>query len=170
MKERAADRGERDAGRSAERGPSQEPRPPETSGPAPGASGQFSEARGERGEGRGRGRRGRRRGRRGGGGARESAPVAAVPESGEAEQAGAPRAAADSGNGSQESTAVAAAPERETPAREYHAEPRESAVHEAAPLAHFEPSPKPESGQNKPYVVWSSAPPKDSGGGRGPEE
>jgi hypothetical protein len=58
--------------------------------------------------------------------------------------------------------------------REYHAEPpRElAAKHEAAPLAHFEPSAKPDPGQNKPYVVWSSAPtPKDVGGaGAEPEE
>jgi ribonuclease E len=177
--ERAAERSERDADRnraerSAERGPSQEPRPPETPGPAAGAPGQFSETRGERGEGRGRGRRGRRRGRRGGSGTRESAPMAAASESGEAVQASAAPTAADAGNGSHESTAVAAAAEREPPAREYHAEPREGTPregtpHEAAPLAHFEPSPKPESGQNKPYVVWSSAPPKESGG-RGPEE
>jgi hypothetical protein len=59
--------------------------------------------------------------------------------------------------------------------RQYHAEPREPAVpHEPAPIAHFEPTPKPESGsaQNKPYVVWSSAPPptpKDTGG-HDPEE
>ena len=55
------------------------------------------------------------------------------------------------------------------PTREFHAQPREpSAPHEPAPLAHFEPSPKPEP--NKPYVVWSSAPPDTSAGGRGSEE
>jgi hypothetical protein len=59
-----------------------------------------------------------------------------------------------------------------TPIREYHSEPRENAVaHEAAPLAHFEPTPKPSAGaaQDKPYVVWSSAPTKDVSG-QGPEE
>jgi ribonuclease E len=169
--ERSSDRGERDADRSsAERAPSQEPRPPESSGTAPGVPGQLGEGRAERGEGRGRGRRGRRRGRRGGGVAREGMPGAAAAESGPVAPTTGTGTADDSGNGSQESTAVAAAAEREAPAREYHAEPRDSSAHEAAaPLAHFEPTPKPESGQSKPYVVWSSAPPKDSGG-RGPEE
>jgi hypothetical protein len=59
------------------------------------------------------------------------------------------------------------------PAREYHAEPRESVpAHEAAPLAHFEPAPKPDAaaaGPGKPYVVWSSAPSTDAGP-RGTEE
>jgi hypothetical protein len=55
--------------------------------------------------------------------------------------------------------------------RQFHAEPPEAAgSHEPAPIAHFEPAPKPDSGssQSKPYVVWSSAPPvpKDTG----PEE
>jgi hypothetical protein len=78
--------------------------------------------------------------------------------------------AAGSGNGSHESAAAAAAPEREPPVREHHGEAREAGTaHEAAPLAHFEPTPKAESGQNKPYVVWSSAPPKEPGG-REPEE
>ena len=49
--------------------------------------------------------------------------------------------------------------------REYHTASRDTAAaHEATPIAHFEPTPKPESGQSKPYVVWSSAPtPKDTG-------
>jgi hypothetical protein len=58
----------------------------------------------------------------------------------------------------------------ESAAREFHAEPRESGgSHE--PIAHFEPSPRPEAGStpNKPYVVWSSTPQKDSGP-RGPDE
>lgn len=58
------------------------------------------------------------------------------------------------------------------PPREYHSEHREPpAAHEAAPLAHFEPTPKPDvaAGGGKPYVVWSSAPSKDVSG-RGPEE
>jgi hypothetical protein len=55
--------------------------------------------------------------------------------------------------------------------REFHSEPREpSAAHEAAPIAHFEPTPKPDStAAGKPYVVWSSAPPKDVGS-RGSED
>jgi ribonuclease E len=178
--ERSADRGERDADRnSTERSAPQEARAPGTSGPAPGAPGQLGEARGERGErgepgergeGRGRGRRGRRRGRRGGGGARESAPTATPSESSLTVQATDAPDAAGSGNGSHESAAAAAAPEREPPVREHHGEAREAGTaHEAAPLAHFEPTPKAESGQNKPYVVWSSAPPKEPGG-REPEE
>jgi len=90
-----------------------------------------------------------------------------------------------SGNGAHESAAAPAAPPaaptadqpRESvepaPPREYHFEPRESTgTHEAAPLAHFEPAPKPEPAgpAKQPYVVWSSAPPKDVGGSRGPEE
>ena len=76
-------------------------------------------------------------------------------------------------NGSHE---AASAAERETrgpaPAREYHAEPRESVAPQAAPLAHFEPSPRPEGAapENKPYVVWSSAPSEKPPGGHGPEE
>jgi hypothetical protein len=59
----------------------------------------------------------------------------------------------------------------EPPPREFHSDPRESAApHEAAPLAHFEPAPKPDPGAgDKPYVVWSSVPSKDAGS-RGPEE
>jgi hypothetical protein len=55
--------------------------------------------------------------------------------------------------------------------REYHSEPRESgAAHEAPPVAHFEPGPKPDAAaQGKPYVVWSSAPSGDAGS-RGSEE
>jgi hypothetical protein len=53
--------------------------------------------------------------------------------------------------------------------REFHAEPVEPAArHEPATIAHFEPTPKPDS--NTPYVVWTSAPPEKSGGDRGPEE
>jgi hypothetical protein len=86
------------------------------------------------------------------------------------------------GNGSHDAPAAAAVapppadhPREATepaPAREYHSEPRDSAgTHEAAPLAHFEPAPKPETnvGPAKPYVVWSSAPPKDVPR-EGPEE
>jgi hypothetical protein len=59
------------------------------------------------------------------------------------------------------------------PEREYHAESREAAAsHEPAPIAHFEPQSKPDTGApaNKPYVVWSSAPPEKDSGGRGSEE
>src|SRR5258708_37389316 len=61
------------------------------------------------------------------------------------------------------------APEREArepaPPREYHAEPREPAPpHEPAPLAHFEPAPKPDGGERgKPYVVWSPTPTEKDG-------
>jgi len=55
----------------------------------------------------------------------------------------------------------------------YHAEPpREPATpRDPAPIAHFEPQPKPDSGsaQKQPYVVWSSAPEKPSSGHE-PEE
>ncbi len=43
-------------------------------------------------------------------------------------------------------------------------EPRESGA--PAPVAHFEPAPRPESGASRPYVVWSSTPAdRPSGGG-----
>jgi ribonuclease E len=146
------------------------PQDPNMAPPAPGA-----EPRHERGERGGRGRRGRRRGRRGGGGggAREGgAPFANAGESNPRES-GAESSAApeDGGNGSHEPVA-----QREpAPPREYHAEPREvSPQREAAPLAHFEPTPRPESGggadSSQPYVVWSSAPAEKPAGGRGPEE
>ena len=100
---------------------------------------------------------------------------------GRAAESGAPSEPALSGNGSH---GAAPAPERvehaaelaprEPALREYHAEPRElGATHEPAPIAHFEPQPKPDTGaqQNKPYVVWSSAPvPSEPTGGREPEE
>ena len=60
-------------------------------------------------------------------------------------------------------------PREEPLPREYHGEPREPPVpHEPAPIAHFEPSPKPDP--SKPYVVWSSAPPDKSPGIPDPEE
>jgi len=67
----------------------------------------------------------------------------------------------------QESRPAAAEPA----AREFHAQPRESGVPHA-PIAHFEPSPRPEAGNppNKPYVVWSSTPSQKDSGDRGPEE
>ena len=92
--------------------------------------------------------------------------------------AGGESAAASPANGSHENggpdatQAPPPAPQAE-PAREFHAEPRDTGTHEAAPIAHFEPTPKPEAGSGaaKPYVVWSSAPAKDAGGSsRGSEE
>jgi ribonuclease E len=146
-------------------------------------SGPPQEGRSERTEGRGRGRRGRRRGRRGGGGgAREGAAPQGTTEM---TAAGPDAGPASSGNGHHDSPAAQAereAHERAAPqsrpesaqsaAHESHAEPRESGgSHESVPIAHFEPSPRPESGttSNKPYVVWSSTPEKDSGP-RGPDE
>jgi ribonuclease E len=150
-------------------------RPP---APAEGAAppGEAAGPRGERGERRGR--RGRRRGRRGGGGGLREGMSPAPDASG-------PLESAPPTNGSHEAPAsfapASSQPPAErpyessepAPAREYHSEPREAApAHEAAPLAHFEPTPKPEAaaGQGKPYVVWSSAPPKDVDGNRTPEE
>jgi hypothetical protein len=94
--------------------------------------------------------------------------------------------AASSGNGHPDSPGTQA--EREAPqpaapesrpesaesaAHESHVEPREpGGSHESVPIAHFEPSPRPESGtaSNKPYVVWSSTPSQKDGGSRGPDE
>ena len=176
--------------RGPETGPGQDmPRQDPTAPAAP----QSAEGRPER-EGRGRGRRRGRRGRRGGGGgARDSAlasgPAAdagtAAREEGPA-AIGAPSSASElprSGNGWQEPPAREQEPREPRELREprepreppvYHAEPpREPATpHEPAPIAHFEPQPKPESGsaQKQPYVVWSSAPEKPTGGGHEPEE
>jgi hypothetical protein len=71
-----------------------------------------------------------------------------------------------SGNGSQDAPAP-----RAPPVREFHAEPGESPGRlEPATIAHFEPTPKPPDA-NKPYVVWTSAPPPEKPDGeRGPEE
>jgi ribonuclease E len=141
--------------------------------PAPALQGEARADRSERGdrpERSGRGRRGRRRGRRGGGGARDGG----VMSPGGAVAGGTEREAQS------ESLAAAPVPESEPrPAdreprqeplpREFHAEPREPPVpHEPAPIAHFEPSPKPDPG--KPYVVWSSAPSDKSSVGPDPEE
>jgi ribonuclease E len=142
------------------------------------------EGRSERAEGRGRGRRGRRRGRRGGGGgAREGA--AGTPEMTAATAFGANEEATP-GNGQQDAPAPQAEREATEPAaresrpeagepaaREFHAEPRTSGgSQESVPLAHFEPSPRPEAGTtpNKPYVVWSSTPSQKDTGPRGSEE
>ena len=94
-------------------------------------------------------------------------------------------AAPASGNGQENMPAQHAAAEAPAPAqtirpdaperveRDYHAEPRESgSSHDSVPIAHYEPSPKPEPGAapNKPYVVWSSTPSQKDAGNRGPEE
>ncbi len=134
-------------------------------GAPPSGGGLPGEPRGERS---GRGRRGRRGG--GGGAGREGGAAASGGEGLSAaahEGAPAPVAAREvSANGGP----VGAAPsERSEPPREYHAEPRDPGpVHE---VAHFEPAPRPEgAAENKPYVVWSSAPSSDHPAGRTPEE
>ena len=151
------------------------------------ASAPPPEGRSERPEGRGRGRRGRRRGRRGGGGAREGAGPHGTTDVTAAESAAAEaQETATSGNGHRETPAPRDEHEAREPAahesrpesvesgaREFHAEPRESGgSHESVPIAHFEPSPRPEAGStpNKPYVVWSSTPSQKDSGSRGPEE
>ncbi|MGA7539690.1 MAG: Rne/Rng family ribonuclease [Steroidobacteraceae bacterium] len=144
----------------------------------------------ERGERRGR-RRGRR-GRHGGGGPgregglRESANPATAPAV-SPEGGGIDSSADAQSNGAHEQhqapatgREASAAPEWREPRepRESPARPEEPAARReepAAPLAHFEPSPPTESNtprENKPYVVWSSAPPDRaaSGGSHGPEE
>jgi len=180
--ERMSDRGGGGGERSADDAQRQDAGVSASPPAGPASEARASEGRGERSEGRGRGRRGRRRGRRGGGGrdgGRDSVPAnreEAVPQG----EAGAPVAAASaasepgaSGNGSQRSGAAPAERERVEPApREYHAEPRQpGAPQEPTPVAHFEPTVKPEPGQSKPYVVWSSAPsPREGGGGPESEE
>ena len=63
------------------------------------------------------------------------------------------------GNGSHESAPPVERELAPAPAREFHAEPRESSSQTHLPLAHFEPAPRVEpAGESKPYVVWSSAP------------
>jgi len=173
---------DRDRDRSPESRPSTERIPAEQ--PAPGAqpapTGEMRADRGERGERRGR--RGRRRGRRGGGGGGAREGLAAAPSQAPAQAAPGAQAGPPT-NGSHEnagagagSLSAAPAPQVE-PVREYHSEPRDTTgTHEAAPLAHFEPAPKPDAGSGpaKPYVVWSSAPApapvKDVGEVLGPEE
>jgi ribonuclease E len=165
---------ERFADRAGERGPPPRPEaaspesPAVTGATAPSQPGESRPEGAERSErsGSGRGRRGRRRGRRGGGGARSGATAAGSPAPGQFpnhETAGAaPGSTENHGNGGHESPA----PE---PARA----PVESAdpgpAHAPAPIAHFEPQPKPDANPGKPYVVWSSAPPPE-GGERGTEE
>ncbi|HTC15627.1 MAG TPA: Rne/Rng family ribonuclease [Steroidobacteraceae bacterium] len=176
--ERTGERpGERNSERAGERSPersaSQEPQRQDAAAPGSQIPPVAGEARAERGEGRGRARRGRRRGRRGGGGSRDSAPPQSGSEGNVAEGVPQRFEGADSGNGAHEAPAAAPAVGREPPAAlEYHAEPHAAPAREPAPLAHFEPTPKPEGSgqQNKPYVVWSSAPPQKDAGPQGPEE
>jgi ribonuclease E len=175
--------------REGDRGPPREAAPgneaprPETAGDAPSGA-PPGEARGDRPEGRTRGRRGRRRGRRGGGGGgmRDGQPAQSAGDAATADYAGDAPQDGSGGNGVHDSSPAErdrehppreAPPMREpAPQREFHAEPRDAApapAHESVPLAHFEPTPKPDPG--KPYVVWSSAPPqKEPGGTSGPEE
>jgi ribonuclease E len=192
--ERAAERGgERASERVAERSGNGDRAQPsdspglESTGPVQGAT-PSSESRAERPEGRTRGRRGRRRGRRGGGGGgggvRESAAPADANNLTAPDTSATPAPnTAPTGNGRHDAPPLqaemhepAAESRSEAPepaAREYHAEPRDPGPqHESTPIAHFEPSPKPETSgsQSKPYVVWSSAPPQKDGGNRGPEE
>jgi ribonuclease E len=141
--------------------------------PAPAPQGEARADRSERGdrpERSGRGRRGRRRGRRGGGGARDGGVTShggAVGGGTEREAQSEPLAAAPVPES--EPRPADREPSQEPLPREYHAEPREPPVpHEPAPIAHFEPSPKPDPG--KPYVVWSSAPSDKSSVGPDPEE
>jgi ribonuclease E len=162
---------ERFGERSGERGapPRPETAPPESGaaagGTAPAQPGESRPEGAERPERSSRGRRGRRRGRRGGGGSRSGAAATGA--------FGPPPSAESHGNGRQESPAPEPAREParepvELAAREYHSEPQPGTrdpgpAHEpAAPIAHFEPQPKPEADPGKPYVVWSSAPPPDA--------
>jgi ribonuclease E len=173
--------GERSSERGAPRGEAAGPDPTAPAGASPAAlPGEPRPEGAERPERSSRGRRGRRRGRRGGGGARggAAAPGSLAPEQfTNHEGAGAAPASPEShGNGGRESPAPAPAREpAESAPREYHSEPQpgshdSGSAHEPAPIAHFEPQPKPEANPaNKPYVVWSSAPPRD-GGERGTEE
>ena len=139
---------------------------------APGTAAPGGEPRHERGERGGRGRRGRRRGRRGGGGggSRDAAAGGNAGNTAPQDFGGDGGAPANEGNNG--SHGAPDLPERAPPPREYHAEPRDSGpAHDSAPLAHFEPTPRPEgSPENKPYVVWSSAPAEKPAGTRGPDE
>ncbi len=183
--ERVAERNgnERPVGRANDERASVPEVPRPESGAAPGAP-QPAEQRTERPEGRSRGRRGRRRGRRGGAGGSREASNALAPEATAPESASPAPSAEASGNGHHQMSLphterephepISAPREPEPAVREYHAEPREPGpAHESMPIAHFEPSPKPEPSagtQTKPYVVWSSAPPQKDTGNRGPEE
>jgi ribonuclease E len=184
--------GDRNGGNTAERvsgdrtASGEAPRQETAGGALPGTA-LPAEARPERPEGRGRGRRGRRRGRRGSGGARDAASPGGTAEMTAADPASVSAPGAASGNGhhqqdapaphaehaAHEPAAVESRSEAGQVTRESHAEPREPApAHESVPIAHFEPSPRPETGgtPNKPYVVWSSAPTPKDAGNRGSEE
>src|SRR5256885_2328468 len=150
--ERGADRGAPNRGEPGQQ-PADAAARPDSGAAVPSSASPERTDRPERG---GRGRRGRRRGRRGGGGggAREGGIAQpGVGQSAERDPVAAPAAEPN-----------APAPDREPreppPVREFHAEPREPAArHE--PIAHFEPTPQVDA-PNKPYVVWSSAPPEKS--------
>jgi ribonuclease E len=173
--ERSHERGaERSAAQRSE-APPREEAPRQEAGVGASAAGPAAEPRLDRPERSGRGRRGRRRGRRGGGGgggAREGAPMQGSGGGDVAEREPAPEAMRGApeqpGNGSHDAPAPEL--EREAAPREYHAE--SGPAREPAPLAHFEPQPRPEgsSTPSKPYVVWSSAPPSPETGSRSPEE
>jgi ribonuclease E len=182
LAERGGERAERNSDRNGDRTTSTETPRQELTGTAP-AGAPSPDGRPERPDGRSRGRRGRRRGRRGGGGPREGVASTGATEMTSVESS-APAAPA-SGNGREDLPAQQAAGEAPAPVqavradvpdrveRDFHAEPRESGTsHESVPIAHYEPSPKPEAGStpNKPYVVWSSAPSEKDAGNRGPEE
>ncbi len=147
---------------------------------APGTSPPGGEVRHERGERGGRGRRGRRRGRRGGGGGSRDAGApgnagGSAPQDFGADAGPSPAHEGNNGSHGGSSEQPERSPDRSPPPppREYHAEPRDSGpAHDSAPLAHFEPAPRPEGGsENKqPYVVWSSAPAEKPAGSRGPDE
>ncbi|HWZ62077.1 MAG TPA: Rne/Rng family ribonuclease [Steroidobacteraceae bacterium] len=178
MRDRDRDRN-RDRDRSPDRDRSAESRQggerpaaePSASGGAAPAGGEVRADRGERGGGRGR--RGRRRGRRGGGGGgmREGVSQAEAPGTAGLTPPGPGNGSHEGAAGAERPAAAEAvpldrpreAPESAPPVREFHSAPREpSGTHEPAPVAHFEPTPKPEAGSAKPYVVWTSAPVKDA--------
>ena len=151
----------------------------EVAGGAPGAAG--GESRPERGEGRGRSRRRGRRGRRGGGGGGQregAAPAGANAEQHETESGSEAQGQPGNGARSQSELSFEMAPPVREPAPQPAASSESHAPvtpHEPVNVGHFEPPPprpEPAHESGKPYVVWSSAPPapKETGGGRGPEE
>ena len=134
-----------------------------------------AEARPERSERRGR--RGRRRGRRGGGGSREAAAATGESVATSSNESSAPSEASNGGARHEDEQRVSAqkengagpAPEpRPEPRPEAHPEVREtreaSGGEPPRTVAHFEPTPPTDpSKPNRPYVVWSSAPPPSPG-------
>jgi len=158
--ERGADRGASNRGEPGQQPMDASARPDSgaavPSSASPGEVHADRAERTDRPERGGRGRRGRRRGRRGGGGG-------GVREGGIGQPGGGQTAEREPGLAAP-AEPNAPAPDREPreppPVREFHAEPSEPAArHE--PIAHFEPQPKADA-PNKPYVVWSSAPPEKS--------